>query len=233
MNSIWKRVQNAPPNWNNCTELLYLAQQKSIKGWYISHVATALMLQRKNRAQGKKCKAWWFQSCYLHEKERGKVKGLLKVSLNGERQKFSSWLVCLKNKLNQQAGVDRNWIKPSGLPLKSMNSIFIMFGPLWTTPPPLSIYKERKSMHQCNGISHFSVEETFSVTAVHRGEIRRDRRREEGWERIKWKELVRWSRRHLWSAVKLNPLIPHPLLFPSSLCFLRSWEDIAAVFFQW
>lgn len=50
---------------------------------------------------------------YLHQKEERKVKGLLKVSLNGEKGENS----CLKNKSNQQTGVDRNWINPSGLPL--------------------------------------------------------------------------------------------------------------------
>lgn len=102
-----------------------------------------------------------------------------------------------------------------------MNSIFIMFEHCWMiwtpkahpSPAFKNIYKGKKRMRQCNSISHFSIEETFSVTAVHCGEIGRDRRREEARERIKWKELVRWSRRHLWSAVKLNPLIPHPLLF--------------------
>lgn len=37
-------------------------------------------------------------------------------------------LTCLpENKLNQQVAADRNWMKPPGLRLKSMKSIFILF----------------------------------------------------------------------------------------------------------
>lgn len=42
------------------------------------------------------------------------------------------WLVCLKNKLNQQGGVDGNWIKPSRLPLKNMRfQRQYNLGPIW------------------------------------------------------------------------------------------------------
>lgn len=72
-------------------------------------------------------------------------------SAEGQRKWRKGWgkklCVCLENNLNQQAGVDRNWIKPSGLPLKSMNSIFIMleccnFKPL----PPLKTENKRREV---------------------------------------------------------------------------------------
>lgn len=75
-------------------------------------------------------------------------------SAEGQRKWRKAWgkklCVCLENNLNQQAGVDRNWIKPSGLPLKSMNSIFIMleccnFKPL----PPLQTEKKGEKLEWC------------------------------------------------------------------------------------
>lgn len=76
-------------------------------------------------------------------------------------------------------------MEPPGLPLKSMNSIFILLSSTTLDHPPLKKKKKkicicitkRERMHQCNGIS--------CVTTVHCGEIERDRRREEGSEGIK------------------------------------------------
>lgn len=65
--------------------------------------------------------------CIRRCKESGE--GLLKVRFNGEKQKSLSDLLAPgeKKKVNQQAAVARNWMKPPGLPLKSMTSIFILF----------------------------------------------------------------------------------------------------------
>lgn len=153
------------------------------------------------------------------------MKGLLKVSLNGERQTFLSELFIWEKKLNQQGGVDGNWIK---LPLKNMRfQRRYNLGPLWTTTPSMPFIEGVVY----SGYFGFFSSAVNSVT-VHCRAMESDRQKQEGWGRIKWKELVGWSRRHLWSAEKLNPLIPRPLLLPSSFCFLRPSEDIAAIFFQ-
>lgn len=164
-----------------------------------------------------KCKACGFQ-VVIWIRKREESKRSTEGKFKWRKAEISFCLVCLKNKLNQQAWVDRNW-KPSGLPLKSMNSIFIMLNIVicahfW--PPPFKLKKKKRKMHQCNGIPHFqqrpSVWQQCTV-------VRWEKRAMGGGMGKNKLKRVRWSRHHLWSAVKLNPLIPHPLLLRHPFVF--------------
>ena len=146
MNSIWKRVQMRRQTETIAPNNFILQYKNQLKPCYSVHL---LLLRRSwckaTRHAGKVQPApvgFRFVICITEREESEKV--LLKVTLNGERQNISLWLVCLKDKLNQQGGVDRNWIKPSGRPLQRMDSDFItlkvaiwaQFGPP-PPPPPL------------------------------------------------------------------------------------------------
>lgn len=109
---------NMPPNCNNCTKLLYLAKQKSIRARCISHVATGLVLLEENRTRGggggrsaKLVLFFFFKRAFALEGER-RAERSAEGQFKWRKAEMSfSDLFAPEIKLYQQAGADRNWIK--------------------------------------------------------------------------------------------------------------------------
>lgn len=159
MTSIWERVQICRQTATIAPNYFILRNKNQLEpDAYLMLLQGSCCWRKTGRvAEGGECKAcaffFFFTRAFALEGERRAERSAEGQFKWREAEMSFSDLFASEIKLYQQAGADRNWIKkPSGLPLKSMNTIFVY---AWTTldHPPASL-KNTYNDASCAMVSH-------------------------------------------------------------------------------